>query len=523
MRSLFLTPFFFLCNLSLHAQQVKEKLIVTDADSTLLKAESQVFSRNGNYCFETRQDESRFFVTNMEKKGPFRRISGRYGSSGSISYTSGYDVDEAWYYRNSYGTAIFGPVKGKLERATANRTCDSIAITVKYQDSVYYYLNGKWINTVHHAKAAFSGIYDWCVFSPNGRSMYYKICPGHLTQLYKDGVLIDSSNSFTEMRINDRGEYVYGKGIKPAEKGKYDYMFFVHTSDTVFGPLRTDWSSCLLQNGGYYCSGDDNGPQYLAIDGNLHRNVHETFDLLLLDGEHYFFFSREHRETTVVTGGNAFSVPYTNVYAPSMDAKGNYAFYGMKDYYLWKVVNGRQLDSVSRNGIRGTPLYISPSGSSLHYFRSEDSTYLFHDSKQLFPAFGNDTFKVQDGREFFFISHERYEKAIPGNSLLYAELGPAGYFIYNGEFSRPLLPVKEKSYRRAHATGELAAGDIGEHGFFFIQKTGDDMYLVCINNSFYHELRGIDRVLRESCFFDGKQLVFYAVKERSFYQYTITP
>jgi hypothetical protein len=243
----------------------------------------------------------------------------------------------------------------------------------------------------------------------------------------------------------------------------------------------------------------------------------------LLDRANYFFFSRENRETTIITSGKTFSVPYTDVFAPSIDTKGNYAFYGMKNYYLWKVVNGQQRDSVSRNGIRGTPLYISPEGSSLHYFHGEDSTYIFRDNTQLYPAFANDTFRIETGREFFSQSYMRYNKAIPGINLWYAELGPSSYFIYNGQFSRPLLPVKEWSYRKEQKIGELAANDISEYGFFFIQKTGDQDYLVCINNTFYHELHGIDRVLHDSCYFDGKQLVFYAVKGRSFYQYTITP
>lgn len=514
----------FLFSGRLFCQELKEKLIVTDTDSSLLKAQWASFSRTGNYCFVTSGSGDKYFVTDKKKYGPYLRVSNRFESFNGIYYSFNYqDEEKEWYYVSSTGICVFGPVRGKLQRMMNAAESDSIALTVLYGDSVYYYLNGRLFNTLVKAAADFFSIYDWCAFSPNGNALYYKIRPGQKTLLYKNGQLIDSARSFTELHINNEGKCIYGAGERPKQKGKYDYYFFAHGPDTAIGPLRTVWNSDIRENGGYYQGGDDNGPQYIIVNGHIFRDVGKTSGIMLFDRNHYCFsYYADHDKTKMIVNGNETELPYEKVYDPVIDDKGNFACYGLKNYYLYRFVNGRQLDSVSAYGVRGVPVYISASGSSLHYFRTDDSTYIFRDKQQLFPAFSNNhLFQITEGTEKFPYYWGNYKRAAFG-SLLYMELDSSGYFIYNGLFSKKLIAVKNHSYGKIKKTGELVSAAFTEKGFFFIQKTGKTEYLLGINNAYYTTLKGIDRVVSGNTFFDGKTLIFYAIKGKSFYQYTVT-
>ena len=66
------------------------------------------------------------------------------------------------------------------------------------------------------------------------------------------------------------------------------------------------------------------------------------------------------------------------------------------------------------------------------------------------------------------------------------------------------------------------AGEFNEHGFYVIQKIGEKKFLIIINNLIYKEIDDLDHIVKEHVYFDGKMLVFYALKGMSFYQYTIT-
>ena len=85
-----------------------------------------------------------------------------------------------------------------------------------------------------------------------------------------------------------------------------------------------------------------------------------------------------------------------------------------------------------------------------------------------------------------------------------------------------MKPAKESSYLREKKSGEIVAGKFDDNGFYAIQKTGENKFLININNKIYKEVDGVQEILKESCYFDGKELVFVGIKGLSFYQYTLT-
>jgi hypothetical protein len=510
------------------AQTLTEKLIVTDTqDSIYLKSDNKSFDKNGNYCFEVKQEGKEAFFTNKEKIGEYKFIGSTYGNGGSISYTQAYSDPKSkpWYYRNAKSTKVFGPVIGKLEKYMTTDTYENIAIAVSYLDTIYYYVNGKLIskNLRHELNSFDIDHYVWCAFSENGNAIYY--CKKEsLYHLFVNGKLIDkSSNSFNELHINNKGNYIYAEGRRPAKKiDGYDYMFFIHTKDSTIGPVRTVWDNDLTSTNAYYYSGDDNGPKYIAINNKLYKGLETVSNVTLIDEQNSLFSYKKKGDKSkfINVNGKDYTHPFDDIFYPQIDNKGNFSFYGLQDYYFYKYVNGvKDEKPITNYGVRPTPLYISPKGESIHFFKTDDSLYLYKDDKLLFnPLSKKISFKVVPQKEILPSNFVR-GKSENGNSLFYIEIDSVGYLVYNGEFSKPMIPAKQYSYDNTQTIGEIVMGSFNEFGFFIIQKIEKAKYLININNKIYFEFDSVDSIVRGSHFFDEKELIFYGAKKLSFYQF----
>ncbi len=526
MKKITLTHICLTILVSTFGQSLKERLILTDTkDSTFLNASSIYFDNFGNYCFEIKKKGKEYFYTNKDTFGGFRFIGGTYGSTGSINYTKDDSDDKnlPYYFKNAHGTKIYGKIKGKIERFIDSGTKENMAITVSYKDSAYYYINNKLVSQIHKNKADDLSYYDWCAFSENGNSIYY-LKKDSIYVIYVNGTQIGTSNSnYYELSINNNEQYIFGEGKKPKVKvGKYDFMFYTHAIDTILGPVRTVWYRDLKENGSYYYSGDDNGTDYIVINNKIHKNLKNISNIILKDKTNYLFNYTEDGITKINVNGNVFSHTFQKIYHPSLDNEGNFAFYGFKDYFLYKYVNGKPLtEPITGYGVRPNPLYISPKGQSLHYFKTDDSTYLYQDDKLLFtPIKNSKNFKVIAENDI--ISHYFTKgKVDNGNNLFYIEIDSVGFWVYNGEFSKPMMPAKESSYYKTAQLREIVASQSNEHGFFIIQKIDSDKFIININNKIYKEIESVNQIIKNNCFFDGKALVFYGIKGLSFYQYTL--
>lgn len=511
------------------SQRVAERLIVIDAgDSVSLKTGKVVFDKDGNYCFEVKLHNEAFFWTGGQKKGDARYIGTMYGNGGSISYTSTYSdaVDKSWYYKNSRSVNVWGPVVGKLEKYMTSGTSSSIALATSFADTVYYYVNGQLVSkNRRNSLANFDvGHYEWCVFSENGNAIYY-VKKDSLYHLFVNGKLIDKSvNNFNELHINNNGDYVYAEGRRPRVKTNgYDYMFFVHTKDTILGPVRTVWDNELTENNSYYYSGDDNGPRYIIINNTLLKGIEKVSNVILMDKDSYFYTFNQDGKSKINANGKLYTYSSPDIQLLSANKAGEFAFYGIKDYYLYKFVNGKQVqEPITRYGVRPLPLYISPQGESIHCFITEDSVYLYQDDKMLFkPVAKNGSFVVLPHKQFFSSVYNR-GKSTNGNSLFYLEYDSVGFWVFNGVFSKPMLPATAASHLDTAVEREIRAGTFNEYGFFSVQKVGEKKYSINVNNRIYEDLEGIDAILDENYFFDDKALVFYVIKKGLIYQIKLT-
>jgi hypothetical protein len=524
-------------------QTLKERLILTDTnDSVLLKAKSANFDTNGQYLFVIKEDDKYYFLSNSRTIGPLN-----YRSASSASrFTSFYDRDGMYYVGAS--PEAFGPIHGSdiaSDRYSESENGQHLGVLSVLDPRIGVYIDGKLktkvdtftsseirVNSVKlppfEAKKHSFEFADWIHFSNNGNCIF-SMENDLLHRLYVNGSQIDSSpNEFYQSRINNAGDFVYAGGkrpLKPLKVGKreYDYMFFIHSADSILGPVRTVWQCDLKENGGYYYSGDDNGTDYIAINNTLYKDIESISNITILGRTKYMFTYKRNGARFINVNGNSYGIPFSEIHHAAADSNGNFACYGVKNYRLYKFINGVvQSNPITRYGVRAVPLYISPEGRSLHYFKTDDSTYLYEDEHLVLPAFSNSvTFSVQEQDDILPDVHNIRDKAGNGNNLFYIQVDTTGYFVLNGRLSRPMMAVAEKSYLPQANIGEVVLGKFDDNGFWVIQKIASDRFRININNEVYKELDGAQEVLKSNAYFDGKKMIFYAIKGMSYYQYTL--
>jgi hypothetical protein len=501
------------------SQTVKEKLIFANSDSSLIMG-GYSFDKDGNYCFEAEKQPKKHYVINNDSTlGPFIYTSSSYSNSGSLSqlYNNSGDQGE-FLYKNSRGIKFYGPIIGKIERQLTNYTTSRVALTVFNKDSIYYYLDGRLLEKQLKNKNVYSANNDWCMFSENGRAIYY-LSHDSLDILYVDGKPIDTADSFYQMGIINSGKYSYARGERPKVKSKYSYMFYARTADTTIGPVRTVWKYFLNEDGSYYYSGDDNGPDYIIINDALYKDIEEIDNILLPNRSNYLFSFVEENQNKINANGKIYNYDCPFLLLPNMDTLGNFSFFGLKDYYLYKYINGKQTkEPLSRYGVRGKPLYISPTGSSVHYFKTDDSIFIYRDDELLLPAIADKGPFITEDPQMVLGVYSPKNKAGGKNQLVYFEYDSLGYFLFNEVLSRPMFARNTRQGK----VGGIVLADLTDNGFFAIQKTGDKTYAINMNNSVYARVDGVDKISWDDYFFDGKELVFYAIKGLSFYQYIVT-
>jgi len=514
-----------LLSLPIFGQTISERLILSDMkDSLFLKSEKMTFDKEGNYCFIIKNDSSEYFVTKTDTFGPFKFIGSRYGNKGELNLTDSKEKNNAApiYYQNANGTIVYKTCTEKIEEYLTSGTKENIGIVSSLNDSNYFFVNGKQVGKkiMEVNEKFYISNNDWCAFSNNGNAIYY-VFQDSINILYVNGKQIDSSKfRYTQLKINDKGEYCFARGQKPIKPiGKYDYMFFIHSMDTVLGYVRTAWHSELLNNGAYYYSGDDNGPEYIAINNSLRKGISEIENIKLIDKQTFMYSFIESGTKKINVNGKDYIHNFSEIMYPSLDEQGNFAFYGIKDYYLYKYVKGiKESKPITKYGVRPTPLYINPTGESIHFFKTDDSIYFYRDNNLIFPPISkNAHFNIIPQNDLWSYNIENAENDSK-NSLFFLEYDSKGYMVFNGKFSEPMF--SDWNYTQSRVGG-VVAGALVENGFFVIQKTGDSEYTININNCYYQKLTGVDKLVDDCFFFDGKSLVFYGLKGLHFYQYSI--
>lgn len=517
-----LVGFFFKLS---YGQSITERVLWTDtlgSDHLEHYASSFSFDREGNFFFLN----NRVVVASKDAVGNLCAAGGIGGTFGDVDFMrccspSGFDTE---YVKNRWGTSIYGPVTGKVQRPLSGKTRDHIAVISALGKMAFIYIDGRMVQATSLTDLDRSGIEfeNWVDFSENGNSIYY-LYQNNRFVLYINNQPVDTSDyKFKALSINDNGDYLYAKFFKSeTPEGKYDRMYCIHTKDSVFEQVKSIGKFALMDNGSYYFTGDDGGTDFIVLNGQLRRDIDNIGNITLLNSQNALYSFEKDGHLYLNVNGMDYPADFEEIYNPIMDANGHFAYYGLKDYFLYKVVDGKvDEEPLSKYGVRAMPLYITPEGKSLHYFKTDDSVYLYQDNSMILKQIH----KSESVQIFSWKDVLSYQAAIEwtGNDHLLSCLnyGGHGYFVYDGQLSEPILPIKR--YWVDPSAGCVVEAVINEHGFFAIQYVGEKTFQVIVNNHIYKELYDIDRIISDNGFFDGKQLVFYGIKNQTVCQFVIT-
>ena len=526
----FLLLLWALTTLALQGQTLTERLLWVDTMGTYkIEPYSYTisFDRDGNYCFCVKKDGNQTAVASNAPIDGLCYAGGGYSKYGSSRFLRLCDSPNAdpLYVMNGDGTNIYGPVAGTVVGYRSGETRQHFANTSLRNDTAFFYLDGRLAYSAPQETIKKFKLKDenWVDFSNNGNAIYYLEQDERFVLYVNDHPVDTSELHFDALAINDKGDYLYAKLVKFDKPiGKYDYAYFIHTKDTVFDYVRTTWKYAMKGDGAYYCTGDDCGPDYLVLNGRMRKGIEDFSNITLLDSKNAFYTFEKDNHLYLNVNGNDYLVGFEELFKPSMDSNGHFAYYGLKDYYLYKVVDNVKVEEpLSKYGVRAMPLYISPQGSSVHYFKTDDSVYVYKDEELLFnPIRRTEKFMIYPWDEVLPKMWE-YGKPSYGHSLFCMNYEDKGYFVYDGQFSEALLPLF-KQYGDNPKPGGVVDGLFNDYGYFAILNTGEKEYQVVVNGRICAELFNVDSIFSEKSYFDGRHVTFYGMKNNAVYQFVVT-
>lgn len=522
---------FALAAFALQGQTLTERLLWVDTTGPYeieLYDHTSSFDRDGNYCFCVKKDSKRMAVAS---KAPIEELcysgSGysKHGSSRLLRLCNSQDADPL-YVMNGNGTDIYGPIVGMVQGYRSGDTRQHFAVTSLRNDTAFFYLDGRMVysSPLESIKQFKLKDEEWVDFSDNGNVIYYLEQNDRFVLYVNDQPIDTSDRHFNALAINDKGDYIYATCFKPEKPvGKYDYMFYIHTKDTVFDYVRTTWKYALAESGAYYFNGDDCGPEYLVLNGRLRKGIEDFRNITLLDSRNAFYTFENNKHLYLNVNGKDYPVDFEKIFCPTMDTNGHFAYFGMKDYHLYKVVdNVKVKEPLSKYGVRAMPLYISPQGSSLYYFKTDDSVYVYKDNELLFKPIHKSEKLITYPWDKVLSNGYVYGKPNNGHSLFCLNYGENGYFVYDGQLSEPLLPIDDLYSRGVLKPGCVEEGVFNENGYFAVLNIGKNKYQVVVNGRICGEIQDVDKVFSGKGFFDGSQVLFYGIKNNAVYQFVVT-
>lgn len=491
------------------AQKLQEKLIITDnGDSTLLKYETKYsFDKEGNHVIVFEKNEKEYFLTKKDTIGPFSEIS----SWRDITYAK--EQKNQFVFKNSKGTTFYTIKKGTYEDSHPSERYSSVVITMKEEDSLAYYGNGNFLFKTKYQKYG-TRIKDLVQIISENQFAYLSKDKHQI--IINDSVVVRSEKEISSYQLNKNKDYTYTTGRKPIEGDdeKYNYLFFIHTSDSVFGPVRTTWTKKILDNGAYYYTSDDAGTYYILINDILYKGFNDVHHIQLIDEKNSMFFYRKNDEKGVNVNGKIYLHNYDKVYHPILDTNGNFAFYGERDYFLYKFVNGKEDPiPISKYGVRPIPIYINTKGESTHLFITDDSCYYYQGEKLFHKPFSN--------RKVHEILSDN-ESNNPSQNIMYLKADTMRYILWKGNLSKPIVSLHQLKSKRKKYFNQTIINECSENHFFMIYQVEKNKYKLLIDNQIYIDLEGVNKILSENYFFDDKSFIFYGMKGKSIYQFTIT-
>lgn len=521
--------------IAVHAQNYEKKFILTlpDTSKDVLLFFSFTLGPGDKYAYfyeNYNNKDSCVLVTNERKYGPLRkqRIPIREG-------VILYDVKNTTYYIvGGNKSTIYGPYDS-IEGCS--NSAGHVAYTIPIGDSLMYYINGR-----HIATAERFGFLDsirnrwqnWCVFNAKGNFLY-TIKKGKWNYLYVNGKLLDSSaHYYNQLWIDEDNNYYYQVGKFDREAG-YRFIPYPHPPQEVClipqSQFLTNWILTYDNNDTLHYFGNANGKDFfnpLPFD----KPIDSFLVGVLTYGKTIFGYQLSARQTDyrhapvyapkrICINGNCKDLPYQEISLPCIDSYGNYALFGLRDYYMYKNINGVEHNKpLSKHGVRAKPLSIDVRGNTVCYYETDDSVYVY-ENDSLFRQCAVWQFEQDETTRIW--QNEWLNEKLP-----VFHLGANTYVVYNNHISPPLLRETRTPYGDSvMSVGHFIYAKVNEHGYWILQKTGTLQYDLVINNRKVQLPPGISfegsmfGALARNFRYTGKEFIFYTQHGADIYRYNL--
>lgn len=503
--------FFSLCHNFSFAQKLTKKLITNQFPGSA-ESYQAFFDKNGNYFIRINET----YRTKTQSVYPNSAQTLGDHNDGNCEYLY---IDSYFYYKNYLSANLYGPFTGKPITQNNSGTRNYTSCVVQHLKKNYCYFNDKLLCSFPAGYSGEDG--NWCSFSDKGDIIYR--APGETVDtLFINNTIIDTCHSlYDNMCINYAGQYIFSKGqyYKINNQGHFHYTLYHGKRHFRFFKNVSD--SYLNSNGGYYFMGSDTANlDYLLIDDHLYKGLSGLHNIQVYDSTRFLFTYLDSDGKTVINAnGNIFKPNYEKIDNLVLDGKGNFSCFGLRNYYLYKFTNGKENPiQLSKYGLRGDPLSIDAAGNSVQYYATDDSSYFFYNDSIIYRdnsknftllPFNNIIFYDADhlGRKYYY-DKTKALSAIAADSF--------SYFIFNTHLSEkmPAIIINNNS-------SSIIDAGINEARYFVIFTGRDHNNYIVVNGQLQCILKDVE-ILPSNCFFTKHHLIFYCVKNHSFYQYKLS-
>ena len=495
----------------LYAQEVEKKMIVHyGEDLNMINAHSVVFNRTGNYCFETRLNNRYYLLTNFKQYLGFAYY--KTMNDGNTELEIFYNSPDTIYYKNMLGTLVYGPIRGDLGAVITGKTENNLATTANRDNKVFYYVNSSLVNVRDLADAPTHDT-DWCAFSENGHALYYTY-KNKKFYLYLNFKVVDSSaERFGHLAVNNDLNYCYSIRKEVAANKRAAANYQLHIGSKSFGPVSSVLRYHLGAGANYYFAGED----YVLANDNLASSLQDAGNILLAEPAGYFYTYKKDNASYLNCNGKVSKLDYTGILKAAIDGDGNYTVVAAKDNGIYKVTSDKAAVRIDKPGQQLTPLWLDGKGSSVLLYENNDSVWLYKDDEVVTRTAKNTDYRVLRTNDIAYVN-AAYTNEVAGVCT------SAGcQLVYNSIVSPPLPAIKKQEKQ---PDGAMLLSGINEHGFYVIQQTGKDKYVILINNKIMKTIEGVEFAGRSSmkltnCFLTDKEFIFYARQGGAYYQYKI--
>ena len=446
----------------------------------------------GGFCFQYREDTLSYFITRNGSIGPFDFI----GGINDLSMSTGDYKKESKeiYYRSWSSAKVYGPVTG---RVIGNETSDgeNLSIILLKGDSVFYYINDSLLfydffygDKDHDMNFGYT--FEYAVFGDKG-DIILKARTKDMSYLFHNFTLVDSANSIDDLVI---GYINYGYDAQDGTGSRFvrrnlKTNLIMETSGTEFEDIQ----ECEYNEKNVVQS---RSKTYTDFDAEL------TVCPIGENGCRLIYKGKE-------------SEIYDNIYCECADSAGNYAYFALKDYYLYPVVNGVKGQALTKYGVRAYPLQMNPTGDFFVYYKTDDSVYFFRNDEKILSAFSGRAFLRVEELNSVFGDYKYPDEYESENTFVWIDT--VSCLLIRGRLFGPY----PKMYQFFNGEkGDIVNSKLLENRFFIIQCLGNNYFQLIYDGIEYDPVLIAGKILRNSAYVTSQGIIFYASDGRYIYEYS---